>query len=63
MGLCYVTTYVEHPDSSAIVSFLETLQRHAYVFGPQKGYSIVYDEQAAAEDPQNLSKNSRHYGC
>jgi hypothetical protein len=51
MGFFYVTTYIDNPDSTAIVAFLETLHRHAYVLPPRKGYMVIYDEQAASEDP------------
>jgi hypothetical protein len=54
-----VTTYIDNPDSTAIVAFLETLPRHAYVLPPQKGYTVVYDERAASEDPCGIETLTR----
>lgn len=59
MGLFYVTTYVDNPDSIAIVAFLETLQRHAYVLPPQKTYTVVYDERAASDHPCGIATLTR----
>jgi len=67
MGLFYVTTYVEHPDYVTIAAFLETLQRHAYVLPPQKGYTMVYDKDAASEDTRAIETLtlalSNHFNC